>query len=239
MDGTVSAAALARELNTSVPRVVRAIERLGLDTRQDNGRMALRAPDVARLREELGTSPPRLPGLDAHRGRDLGGACPGAARPDLRASGRGARWRLPHHSESRDQVTSLAGARNDRATHAAGRARTYSRSDPHRLRLTALAAARGRDRRRAASSAASRDLRPECATKAQSPVLEHQPLAARHRSGRRLHRPAATDHRRPRGPCMGRREHLRQGLAARRPHTRHITSTPRARAELCRRPQPR
>ncbi len=63
MDSTTSAAALARELGTSLPRVVRAIERLGLDTRQDNGRMALRAPDIARLREELGTSPPRLPGL--------------------------------------------------------------------------------------------------------------------------------------------------------------------------------
>ncbi len=63
MDSTISAAALARELGTSVPRVVRAIERLGLDTRQSNGRMALRARDVARLREELGTPPPQVPGL--------------------------------------------------------------------------------------------------------------------------------------------------------------------------------
>jgi DNA-binding MarR family transcriptional regulator len=63
MDTTMSAAALARELGTSLPRVVRAIERLGLEVRQDNGRMALRTTDVGRLREELGDSPPRVPGL--------------------------------------------------------------------------------------------------------------------------------------------------------------------------------
>jgi hypothetical protein len=63
MDTTMSAAALARELGTSVPRVVRAIERVGLDTRQDNGRMKLEPTDVARLREELGVSPARVPGL--------------------------------------------------------------------------------------------------------------------------------------------------------------------------------
>jgi DNA-binding transcriptional ArsR family regulator len=59
----MSAAALARKLGTSVPRVVRAIERLGLDVRQDNGRMALGGADVARLREELGDSIPHVPGL--------------------------------------------------------------------------------------------------------------------------------------------------------------------------------
>ena len=59
----MSAAALARELGTSLPRVVRAIERLGLEVRQDNGRMALRTTDVGRLRDELGDSPPRIPGL--------------------------------------------------------------------------------------------------------------------------------------------------------------------------------
>lgn len=59
----MSAAALARDLGTSLPRVVRAIERLGLDVRQDNGRMALGATDVARLREVLGDSLPRVPGL--------------------------------------------------------------------------------------------------------------------------------------------------------------------------------
>lgn len=63
MDSTVSAAALARELGTSLPRVVRAIERLGLDVRGDNGRMRLAPADVARLRERLGVSPPRVPGL--------------------------------------------------------------------------------------------------------------------------------------------------------------------------------
>lgn len=59
----MSAAALARELGTSLPRVVRAIERLGLDVRGDNGRMRLAPADVARLREQLGVSPPRVPGL--------------------------------------------------------------------------------------------------------------------------------------------------------------------------------
>lgn len=59
----MSAAAFAREMETSLPRVVRAIERLGLDARQDNGRMKLRPADVTRLREELGVSPPRIPGL--------------------------------------------------------------------------------------------------------------------------------------------------------------------------------
>src|SRR5271155_1965870 len=63
MDSMMSAAALARELGTSVPRVVRAIERLGLDVRQDNGRMALGEADVMRLREELGDSIPHVPGL--------------------------------------------------------------------------------------------------------------------------------------------------------------------------------
>jgi len=59
----MSAAALARELETSLPRVVRAIERLGLDVRQGNGRMALGGADVVRLREELGAAVPRVPGL--------------------------------------------------------------------------------------------------------------------------------------------------------------------------------
>ncbi len=63
MDTTVSAAALARELQTTIPRIVRAIERLGLDARQDNGRIALSPLDAARLRTELGVSPPRVPGL--------------------------------------------------------------------------------------------------------------------------------------------------------------------------------
>jgi DNA-binding transcriptional ArsR family regulator len=60
---TMSAAALARELQTSLPRVVRAIERLGLNVRQDNGRMALGGADVVRLREELGAPVPHIPGL--------------------------------------------------------------------------------------------------------------------------------------------------------------------------------
>lgn len=63
MDTYISAADLARELGTTIPRVVRAIDRLGLEARQDNGRIALGSADAALLRTELGTSPPRVPGL--------------------------------------------------------------------------------------------------------------------------------------------------------------------------------
>lgn len=63
-DDVVSAAALARELRTSAPRVVRAIERLRLDgVRLNNGRIGLGPADVALLRRELGVTPPRVPGL--------------------------------------------------------------------------------------------------------------------------------------------------------------------------------
>lgn len=68
----MSAVGLARELNTSVPRVVRAIERLDLDARQDNGRMRLTPAHVARLRRELGVSPPPMPGLTPVEVRVLG-----------------------------------------------------------------------------------------------------------------------------------------------------------------------
>lgn len=55
-----------------MPRVVRAIERLGLDIRQDNGRMKLEPMDVARLREELGDSIPHVPGLTPTEVKTLG-----------------------------------------------------------------------------------------------------------------------------------------------------------------------
>ncbi|MGA8365458.1 MAG: helix-turn-helix domain-containing protein [Solirubrobacteraceae bacterium] len=67
----MSAAGLARELNTSLPRVVRAIERLGLDARQENGRMRLAPADAARLRGELGVAPPPIPGLTPVEARVL------------------------------------------------------------------------------------------------------------------------------------------------------------------------
>lgn len=63
MDTTISAAALARELHTTIPRIVRAIERLGLVARRDNGRVALTPSDADLLRTNLGISPPRVPGL--------------------------------------------------------------------------------------------------------------------------------------------------------------------------------
>jgi DNA-binding MarR family transcriptional regulator len=49
-----SGAAVARELNTSLPRVARAIERLGIAARLPNGRISLHEPEIARLRAELG-----------------------------------------------------------------------------------------------------------------------------------------------------------------------------------------
>src|ERR1019366_8038177 len=57
-----SAAAVARQLGTSVPRVVRAVERLGIDARTSNGRMLLHDEQVARLRAELGVGA-SIPGL--------------------------------------------------------------------------------------------------------------------------------------------------------------------------------
>jgi hypothetical protein len=59
---TRSAADLARELGTSVPRVTRTADRLGLDVRQSNGRFAFDARAADRLRRVLGSTP-RLEGL--------------------------------------------------------------------------------------------------------------------------------------------------------------------------------
>ena len=54
---TVSGAQLARELGTSVPRISRAVERLGIDARQANGRLAFTPSQARRLRQALGASP--------------------------------------------------------------------------------------------------------------------------------------------------------------------------------------
>lgn len=56
MDST-SAAALARQLGTSAPRVARAIERLGLECRGPNGRFAISSSQGERLRQALGVTP--------------------------------------------------------------------------------------------------------------------------------------------------------------------------------------
>jgi DNA-binding MarR family transcriptional regulator len=58
---TAAAAEVARSLDTSTPRVVRAAKRLGLDA-QANGRMALTSRMVERLTDELGRTP-SIPGL--------------------------------------------------------------------------------------------------------------------------------------------------------------------------------
>ena len=54
---TFSAAAVARELGTSVPRVTRATRRLSLDARRANGRYAFTPRQVDRLRQALGVLP--------------------------------------------------------------------------------------------------------------------------------------------------------------------------------------
>ncbi len=54
MDSRRSATAVARELGTSVPRVVRAARRLGLDNRSGRERFALNENAVRKLRDELG-----------------------------------------------------------------------------------------------------------------------------------------------------------------------------------------
>ena len=59
---TLSAADLARELGTSVPRVTRAARRLQLDAQQPNGRFAFDSQQAERLRGALGVVP-RADGL--------------------------------------------------------------------------------------------------------------------------------------------------------------------------------
>jgi hypothetical protein len=55
---TVSAASVAEELGTSIPRVVRAVERLGMtDARAANGRLSLSGSQRQRLRRYLGVTP--------------------------------------------------------------------------------------------------------------------------------------------------------------------------------------
>jgi DNA-binding Lrp family transcriptional regulator len=58
----ISGADLARELGTSVPRITRAVGRLGIDARQANGRFALTRPQADRIRRALGIVP-RIEGL--------------------------------------------------------------------------------------------------------------------------------------------------------------------------------
>jgi hypothetical protein len=54
---SISGADLARELNTSVPRVSRAVERLGIGARQENGRLALNPSQADDVRSALGMTP--------------------------------------------------------------------------------------------------------------------------------------------------------------------------------------
>lgn len=54
---TISGASLARELGTSVPRVTRAVKRLGMGVRQPGGRLSLTRHQADRVRRELGVTP--------------------------------------------------------------------------------------------------------------------------------------------------------------------------------------
>jgi hypothetical protein len=54
---TISAAALARGLGTSVPRVTRAAKQLSIDARQANGRYVFTPPQADRVRRALGVTP--------------------------------------------------------------------------------------------------------------------------------------------------------------------------------------
>jgi hypothetical protein len=54
---TISGADLARELGTSVPRISRAVERLGIDARQANGRFGFTRQQADRIRRTLGVMP--------------------------------------------------------------------------------------------------------------------------------------------------------------------------------------
>lgn len=55
---TISAAALARELGTSVPRVTRAAGQLSLEARKANGRYSFTPLQADRVRRALGVTPP-------------------------------------------------------------------------------------------------------------------------------------------------------------------------------------
>ncbi len=59
---TMSGAALARELGTSVPRISRTVERLGINAKQANGRFAFTPQQADRLRRALGVAA-RIEGL--------------------------------------------------------------------------------------------------------------------------------------------------------------------------------
>ena len=68
---SASAASLARELGTSIPRVVRAVERLDMGgARAANGRLLLTPSQRCRLRKHLGVTP-RVEGLSQGEVRAL------------------------------------------------------------------------------------------------------------------------------------------------------------------------
>lgn len=62
MDTTYSGAEVARRLGTSIPRVVRGAERLGLSCRASNGRLRISSKMLRQLEAELGRTP-RVPSL--------------------------------------------------------------------------------------------------------------------------------------------------------------------------------
>jgi predicted transcriptional regulator len=67
---SVSGAELARELNTSVPRISRTVQLLGIHARQANGRLSLSPSEAEDIRKELGLTP-RIAGLNRSEVRAL------------------------------------------------------------------------------------------------------------------------------------------------------------------------
>ena len=67
---TYSGAEAARQLGTSIPRVVRCVERLGLDCRGPSGRLGITPAMLARIEDELGRTP-RTTNLSASQAQVL------------------------------------------------------------------------------------------------------------------------------------------------------------------------
>jgi len=120
----MSASEAARRLGTSLPRVVRAIERLGLDVeRRDGGRVLLTEAHLERLKEQLGFTPPvdRLSRLETKVLAELARAPRGLA--SLRALARRAGVSPTSASRAVRSLALKGLVRRDLEWVAAGRAR--------------------------------------------------------------------------------------------------------------------
>lgn len=122
MDSARSAAAVATDLGTSVPRVARAARRLGFAT-GPGGRMALDSDQVARLRDELGVVP-SIAGLTRSEVKTLAAlARAPLGLPSMRAVARRAGLSPTAASRAVDSLRSRGLVRSEPTVIAAGRAR--------------------------------------------------------------------------------------------------------------------